>query len=174
MFVHMRSVDKLNQIILLAVFASNSSASRKEHFFKLYHIFTIYRFLSLHQVKNDLLTFGQRHLCGINGTNSTIKAIPYGVAQGSTLGLLLFLLCIFSVIFCYTYLPYAVISTPRFFADDTCLISDYIYPEILQEKMSLDLASVHKWCIANKSSLNPAKSSFFIIPPELKICCNLL
>ena len=33
----------------------------------------------------------QQFVC-INGTNSTIKAIPYGVAQGSTLGPLLFLL----------------------------------------------------------------------------------
>ena len=33
--------------------------------------------------------------------------------------------------------------------------------------MSLDLASVHNWCIANKLSVNPAKSSFLIIPPKL-------
>ena len=35
--------------------------------------------------------------------------------------------------------------------------------------MSLDLASVNNWCIANKLSLNPAKLSFLIIPPKLNI-----
>ena len=33
--------------------------------------------------------------------------------------------------------------------------------------MSLNLASVHSWCIANKCSLNPAESSFLIIPPKI-------
>ena len=101
----------------------------------------------------------QQFVC-INGTNSTIKAIPHGVAQGSTLGPLLFLLYI-------NDLPNAINGTPRFFANDTRLISDNVNPKILQEKMSLDLVSVRNWCIANKLSLNPDKSSSLIIPPKL-------
>ena len=82
----------------------------------------------------------QQFAC-INGTISTIKAIPYGVAQEPTLGPLLFLLYI-------NDLPNAITGTPRLLADDTCLICDDINPEILREKMSLDLASVHNCCIA--------------------------
>ena len=101
----------------------------------------------------------QQFVC-INGTNFTIRAIPYDVAQGLTLGPLLFLLYI-------TDVPKAITGTPRLFADNTYLISDNVNPKILLEKMSLDLESVHNWCIANKLSLNPAKSFFLIIPPKL-------
>ena len=66
-------------------------------------------------------------------------------------------------------LPNAKTRNPRLFANDTCLISTSINPEILQEKLSLDLESVHNWCIADKLSLNPAKSSFLIIPPKLNM-----
>ena len=93
----------------------------------------------------------QQFVC-IIGTNSTKEAIPYGVAQGLELGSLLFLLYINNFF-------NAVTSTPRLFADNTCLISDKINLKILQEKISLDLASVYNWCIASKLSLNPAKSS---------------
>ena len=58
---------------------------------------------------------------------------------------------------------------PRLFADDTCLISDNINPEILQEKLSLDLESVDNSCIANKLSLCSGKSSFLIILPKLNM-----
>ena len=58
----------------------------------------------------------QQFVC-INGTNSTIQAIPYGAAQGSKLGSLLFLLYI-------NDLSNAITGTPRLFPDDTCLISD--------------------------------------------------
>ena len=101
----------------------------------------------------------QQFVC-INGTNSTIKPIPYDVAQGSTLGPLPFLLY-------GNDLPNAVTGAPRLLADDICLLSDNVNPKILQEKMSLGLASVHNWCIVNKLSYNPAKSSFFINPHQL-------
>ena len=65
--------------------------------------------------------------------------------------------------------PNAITGTSRLFADDTCVICDDSNPDILQEKMSLDLASVHNWCIANKLSLNPAKSLYLIIPPKLNM-----
>ena len=94
--------------------------------------------------------------------NSTIKSIPNGDAQGSTLGPLLFLLYI-------NDLPNAATGTSRLFADDTCLISDNINPEILQEKMSLDLTLIHNWCIANKLSLNLSKSFFLIVRPKLNM-----
>ena len=68
----------------------------------------------------------QQFVC-IYVTNSTIKVIPYGVAQGSTFGPLQFLEFI-------NDLPNAITGTPRLFTYDTCLISDNANPIILQKK----------------------------------------
>ena len=96
----------------------------------------------------------------INGINSETTDMPYGVAQGSTIGPLLFLLFI-------NDLPNSITSIPRLFAVNTCLICASSIPVILQRDMSWDLLKIHEWCKANKVSLNPSKSNFLVIPPKL-------
>ena len=57
----------------------------------------------------------RRQYVSVNGTNSDIKLITNGVAQGSTLGPILFLLYI-------NDLYNSTNCFPRLFADDTCLV----------------------------------------------------
>ena len=97
----------------------------------------------------------------INGIDSEIKSVKYGVAQGSTLGPLLFLLYI-------NDLPNSACSLPRLFADDTCLILNSNTIPCLETKMNQDLLKVCQWCMANRIGLNPTKSNYLIIPPKLR------
>ena len=97
----------------------------------------------------------------INGIDSKIKSVKYGVAQGLTLGQLLFLLSI-------NHLPNSACSLPRLFVDDTCLILNSNTIPCIETKMNQDLQKVSQWCMANRISLNPTKSNYLIIPPKLR------
>ena len=57
-------------------------------------------------------------------------------------------------------------STPRLFADNTCLVIHAINPVILSGKMNLKLQKVNEWTKANKITVNTEKSHVLIIPPE--------
>ena len=96
-----------------------------------------------------------------NGCQSGLNQINCGVAQGSKLGPLLFLLYI-------NDLPNSINCTPRLFADDTCLIVSNNTVNSLLHSMNLHLSNLHNWCAANKLIINPSKSSCLIIPPNSK------
>ena len=93
---------------------------------------------------NDLIqTFLQRkQYVSVNGVNSNVLANNYGVAQGSTLGPLLFLLYI-------NDLPSSVNCVPRFFADDTCLVYSSSNPSTLNTAINQDLKNISQWFKAN-------------------------
>ena len=94
----------------------------------------------------------------VDGIQSEIESITNGVAQGSILGLLLFLLYIDD-------LNNSVNCLRRLLADDTCVLINSSNLASLETEMNKDfLATVYKWCIANKLSLNPSKSNHLIIP----------
>ena len=76
----------------------------------------------------------------------------YGVAQGSTLGPLLFLLYI-------NDLPYSINCKPRFFADDTCLVYSSPTPSMLNTAINQDLQNISIWFKANKLAVNSSKSN---------------
>ena len=111
---------------------------------------------------NDLIqTFLQRkQYVSVNGVNSNVLANNYGVAQGSTLGPLLFLLYI-------NDLPSSVNCVPRFFADDTCLVYSSSNPSTLNTAINQDLKNISQWFKANKLTVNPSKSNVLIIPHKL-------
>ena len=98
----------------------------------------------------------------------------FGIPQGSTLGPVLFLIYV-------NDLPNAFSSTPRLFADDTCLVIQATNPIILRGKINLKLLKVYEWTKANKITVNPGILHVLIIPPKsthrisaLKyICINL-
>lgn len=116
-----------------------------------------------------LTSFLQRkQFVSINGTYSEVKTNPYGVPQGSTLGPLLFLVYI-------NDLPNAIKTTPRLFADDTCILVNDQSLFDLQDKLNYELINLSKWCKANKLTINPTKCDLLIIPPKLnentpKVC----
>ena len=102
----------------------------------------------------------RKQFVSIVNASSQIASISFGVPQGSTLGPLLFLIYI-------NDLPNAVNCIPRLFADDTCLISRNFNLFKLESDINEDLVKIYKWCLANKVTINPVKSSALIIPPKI-------
>ena len=88
----------------------------------------------------------------MEGANVEILSNSFGVAQGSSLGPLLFVLFINDLI-------NSVKCLPRLFANDTCLVVLNRDIMLLEQEMNQELSNVYKWCNTNQLSLNPAKSS---------------
>ena len=96
----------------------------------------------------------------LSNTHSTIRSEGYGVPQGSTLGPLLFLLYV-------NDLPNAVQSTPRLFADDTCLLLSHSNPLTLQEKLNYELSLLFNRCKLKKLTINTEKCHVIIFTPKI-------
>ena len=59
-------------------------------------------------------------------------------------------------------------STPRLFADDTCLILEHKNLIDLNDKTSTEIKSIEKYMIANKPTLNVSKSNVIVINSNAK------
>ena len=92
----------------------------------------------------------------INGTDSDIRSMEFGVPQGSVLGPLLFLLYINDLHNCIKY------STVRHFADDTNLLLVNSSLKQLKKHINIDLRCLSTWLKANKISLNVSKTEILI------------
>ena len=79
------------------------------------------------------------------------------------MGPLLFLVYINELPNCLNY------STPRMFADDTSVSYASNSANELQNVINLELKSLNSWLIANKLSLNIAKSEFMTIGSRQKM-----
>ena len=132
------------------------------------------RKLELFGIKGQALSFLNSYLsnrsqqCQINGFLSSAKTIRCGVPQGSILGPLFFLLYI-------NDLPQCLSKTkPRLFADDTSLTASGDSIAHLEYAVNSDLENLRKWLIANKLSLNVAKTEFMLIGSKqmIKSCSN--
>ena len=102
----------------------------------------------------------REQIVNLNDVNSKTLQNNFGVPQGSTLGPLLFLICINDI-------PTAIETPPRLFGDDTCLIINHENVSTLQDKMDMELKKLHNWCNANKLTINPTKSTAILISPKL-------
>ena len=92
----------------------------------------------------------------ILGYKSNTLSIKHGVPQGSVLGPLLFLIYI-------NDLHKAIhFSKVYHFADDTNLLNISDSPSKLQKQLNIDLKLLYKWLLANKISLNCAKTELII------------
>ena len=89
----------------------------------------------------------KQYVC-LNGCKSTLKLINYGVAQGSKISPLLFLIYV-------NGLPSSVRCVPRLFTDDTCLLLADSNLNSLFENMNNELINLCHWCEANELSVNP-------------------
>ena len=104
----------------------------------------------------------RKQCVSILGFESSYKIIEYGVPQGSVLGPLLFLLYI-------NDLNKSIKHSDTFhFADDTHLlnINDSFFS--MQAKLNQDLKGLHRWLLANKISLNAAKTELVIFRKPLQ------
>jgi hypothetical protein len=105
----------------------------------------------------------------ILGSDSNIRLILHGVPQGSVLGPLLFLIYINDLNKSIHY------SNVYHFADDTNLLYIHSSPKTIQNKINKDLKGLYTWLLANKISLNVAKTELIIFKkpamqvPTLKI-----
>ena len=109
-------------------------------------------------ILNLILSFLERYqYVLINGINSTTKSNPYGVPQGSTRGPLLFLSYV-------NDMPNATQSTPRSFADDTCICVNHRKLSNLQNLLNTELDALSDLCADNQLTTNPTKSQVLIIP----------
>ena len=92
----------------------------------------------------------------ILGYDSETSHVPHGVPQGSVLGPLLFLIYINDLHMAIKF------SKVYHFADDTNLLHISKSPQKLQRQLNLDLRFLYNWLLANKISLNCAKTEFII------------
>ena len=95
--------------------------------------------------------------CNVNGYISGTNQITCGVHQGSILGPLLFLIYINDLPNCLSK------ATPRMYADDTSISLAASHITMLEAEMNDEIRKLNCWLIANKLSLNIAKTEFMLI-----------
>ena len=109
------------------------------------------------------LTNRQQYV-SINGLNSKMLPMKFGVPQGSVLGPLLFLIYINDLNKALIY------STIHHFADDTNLLVVGKSLKYIQKRINIDLQLLCKWLKANKISLNTSKTELIIFRDPRKKC----
>ena len=123
------------------------------------------QFYGIRGVANNLIKnylSNRRQYVSIDQQSSSSLPVSYGVPQGSVLGPLFFLIYINDLPNCTTF-------PPRLFADDTCVIVKDKDLKNLEIKCNNELRNVYEWMLANKLTINSAKSQALLIPFKKKI-----
>ena len=98
---------------------------------------------------NDLIgSFrpNRKQIVCINGYDSTILPIQFGVPQGSTFGPFLFLLYINDLRYCLEF------TAASHFADDTCLTDASSKLKTIETSFNFDLKNLNEWLRASRLS----------------------
>ena len=100
--------------------------------------------------------------CALHNFNiyCSMKNINLGVPQGSSLGPLLFMLYI-------NDFPKCVASSPRFYADDTCLVIAAKGIDEMENCAKSEVRKIESWMLSNKFTLNALKTNLIIINSKL-------
>jgi retron-type reverse transcriptase len=96
----------------------------------------------------------QYAVCG--NSESTMLPVNFGVAQGSIIGPLLFIIFINDIVHCSTELRFIV------YADDTNVFMSSQDMESLMHRVNVELEKVRLWFISNRLTLNSGKSQFML------------
>lgn len=127
------------------------------------------RKLELYGITGNALSMIQSYLsdrrqkCQLDNVISSERHVKCGISQGSILGPLLFLIYINDLPECLNY------ATPRLFADDTNLTVAGNTVDEIELAMNEDLDCIKEWLLANKLSLNVAKTEFKVIGTNKKL-----
>ena len=105
----------------------------------------------------------RKQFVSINGFDSSINIMKFGVPQGSVLGPLLFLIYINDL---HTAIKYC---TTRHFADDTSLLIKNKSLKQIKKYVNLDLRNLCKWLKSNKISLNANKTELLVFRHPNKV-----
>ena len=101
----------------------------------------------------------RRQYVKIDSTKSSYKNITCGVPQGSTLGLLLYLLYVND-----HDLPNSVDKRSVWsFADDSDLFYSSDNLKQLESVMNQELKQIYNYCALNKLSINTAKTNYMLV-----------
>ena len=92
------------------------------------------------------------YFVNVNGCNSDIHNVNIGVPQGSSLGLLLFLIYVNDMKYSSSLLKFIQ------FADDTTILYNSSDFELLKTTLEIEGNKVVEWLIANKLLINLAKT----------------
>ena len=101
-------------------------------------------------IKGNSLDLFQSYLhnrsqvCLMNGSLSDSKSMAFGIPQGTILGPLLSILFINDLPNCLSN------SQPQMYADDTHLNFVNKDPDVIEQNLNQDLATVNDWLVANK------------------------
>ena len=153
------SKKKITAVLFLDLKKAFDTVSHKILLKKLHHY-------GIRGVPHDLLKSylsDRQQYTSIDGTNSGLDFIRWGVPQGSVLGPILFLLFI-------NDLPNSTSMNPWLFADDTALAQTADTFTALQTYFNEEINKVQNWLLANNLSVHYAKKTQYIlfIPPSKK------
>ena len=107
---------------------------------------------------------GRKQRVNVNGTESNLEDITYGVPQGSILGPLLFL--------CYVNdMSISINSDCKLllYADDSTIIFSHKNPEFISQKLGKELESCSEWLIDDKLSLHLGKMECILFGHKRKL-----
>ena len=151
---------KFTNLMFLDIKKAFDTVCHKKLLIKLHHYG-----IANHLLKSYLTE--RKQSVSLNDMTSTTLTIEYGVPQGSILGPLLLLIYI-------NDLPNGLVTTPRFFADDTALIITSNGTRILQEATNSELCRVSEWMESNSLTVNPSKTKSLLISPYIRKTAPLM